>query len=120
VPFFSPRLAIDAKGTVFLSNGHYGDQGRLYSFDADLTLRWAVDVPGILFGGPVLAANGALVIGGSGTNLTVFWTPSVDWEVAAVGDFDGDSSPDLMWRSGDGRLVAWFLDGLVRTRGRFV
>jgi outer membrane protein assembly factor BamB len=117
---FSPRLAIDAKGTLFLSTGHYGDQGRLHSFNPDLTLRWVVDVPGALFGGPVLAATGALVIGGSGTNVTAYWTPSVEWSVGAVGDFDGDSKPDLLWRSEDGRLVAWFMNDLVRDRGRFV
>jgi hypothetical protein len=38
--------------------------------------------------------------------------PNMEWQVAAVADFSGDGSPDLIWRNYvTGELDAWFLQG---------
>ncbi len=75
--FFVPRIAIDAAGRVYLSNGSYED-GRLYAFDADLTLRWETEVEDIHIGGPALGAGGTLVVCGIGTDLRAYRTPRGD------------------------------------------
>ena len=42
----------------------------------------------------------------------------LDWEIRAVGDFNGDWKPDLVWQNRvSGALAAWFLDGNVVTGG---
>ncbi|GAA4742149.1 hypothetical protein GCM10023264_04090 [Sphingomonas daechungensis] len=32
---------------------------------------------------------------------------SVDWQVAAIGDFNGDGRDDILWRNVDGRMTDW-------------
>jgi len=66
-----PRLAIDALGTVYCTNGSY-DQGALYAFTADLLTLWSESVPGVNLGGPALAANGTLIVCGTGTDLRAY------------------------------------------------
>ena len=39
-----------------------------------------------------------------------------DWQVAAVGDFNGDGRDDIMWRNSDGRMSNW----LGKTDGGFI
>ena len=51
----SSSRAIDAAGRVYLGNGSYED-GRLYAFDADLTLLWQTSVTDIYIGGSRLPA----------------------------------------------------------------
>ncbi|MBK8229054.1 MAG: PQQ-binding-like beta-propeller repeat protein [Candidatus Eisenbacteria bacterium] len=75
--FSSARFAIDRNGRVFFSNGAFAS-GRLYSYEADLTPRWNVAVPNINIGGPTLAADGTLIVCGTGTDLRAFFTPTVD------------------------------------------
>jgi len=70
-----PRMAIDALGRVFLSNGA-SNLGALYSFNADLTVRWSQSIPNIY--GPALGQNGTLVIAGSGTEFRVYQTPEAN------------------------------------------
>ncbi len=65
------RIAIDAAGKVFLTNGGYSD-GALYALDADLTLRWSVPVPGVNVGGPVIGQGGVLVVCGTGNNVFAY------------------------------------------------
>jgi len=37
---------------------------------------------------------------------------SLDWEIAGVGDFDGDSHADILWRHMDsGQVVVWYING---------
>jgi len=39
-----------------------------------------------------------------------------NWKLAGVGDFDGNATPDLLWRNQDsGRLSVWFMNGTART-----
>lgn len=60
-PTFSPRMAIDVDGTVYLTNGGFGG-GRLLAYAPDLTPLWNVAVPGVNVGGPALGQDGTLVV----------------------------------------------------------
>jgi len=73
-PIAQVRLAVDARGRVFLSNAA-GFDGRLYAFDADLRLRWSDPVPGISLGGPAIGRDGTLVVAGSGQTVRAYRTP---------------------------------------------
>ncbi len=64
----APHFAIDRSGKVFVSNGGFSN-GRLYSFNADLSLRWSLSVPNVNQGGPALGEDGTLVIAGIGTSV---------------------------------------------------
>ncbi len=72
------HMAIDARGVLYVSNGtanHLND-GRLWSFDPDLTERWSIAIPGNLNqGGPVLGTDGTLVIASTGTQVRAYRTP---------------------------------------------
>jgi serralysin len=37
--------------------------------------------------------------------------PDASWSVAGVGDFDGDSRSDILWRNTDGTIATWFMNG---------
>lgn len=69
----NPRFAVDGNGTVFVGNSG-GSDGRLYALDPDLTEQWSRAVPSMVYGGPALGENGALVVAGGGTFLEVFRT----------------------------------------------
>jgi len=69
-----PRIAIDALGRVFVSNGNFSD-GTLYAFNADLTLRWQVPVTNVNIGGPAIGRDGTLVVAGIGTDVRAYRTP---------------------------------------------
>jgi outer membrane protein assembly factor BamB len=56
------RIVVDASGAVFLSDGG----GTLYSLNADLTLRWQLQIANIGIGGPLLTENGTLVVASDG------------------------------------------------------
>ena len=60
----STKMAVDATGQLFVSNGNY-DTGALFAFDPDLTLRWSVPVNRIALCGPALAQDGTLVVAGA-------------------------------------------------------
>ncbi len=71
--FHQPRIAVGADGLIYYTNGGFS-QGRLYSFNADLTPRWTVNVPNVNVGGPALGLDGTLVVCGVGTNVQAFRT----------------------------------------------
>ena len=72
---YSPRMVVDGDGRVFVTNGAFPG-GALLAFDRDLTLRWQVAVPNVNNGGPAIAADGTLVVAGTGTDLRAYRTPS--------------------------------------------
>ena len=57
---FSGHMVIDRNGTLFVSNS----ESYLYSFNADLSLRW-IDIVPRSEGGPALASDGTLLISGN-------------------------------------------------------
>lgn len=69
--FSQPRIAIDAQGIVFVTNGGFTG-GALHSFDPDLTLRWTEDIPNVNVGGPAIGNNGTLIVCGIGTNVRAY------------------------------------------------
>jgi outer membrane protein assembly factor BamB len=69
--FPQPRMAIDAQGLVFVTNGGFTG-GALYSFNPDLTLRWSENIPNVNVGGPAIGNNGTLVVCGTGTNVRAY------------------------------------------------
>lgn len=42
---------------------------------------------------------------------TIVATPGADWHVIGVEDFDGDGKGDLLWKTDDGTLAIWKMDG---------
>lgn len=66
-----PRLAVDASGKLFLTNGGFG-QGRLTVFTKDLKEIWSETIPNVNVGGPVLAADGTLIVCGVGTDVRAY------------------------------------------------
>lgn len=71
--FHQPRIAIGADGIIYYTNGGFS-QGRLYSFNADLSERWSLPVPNVNVGGPAIGRNGVLVVCGTGTNVLALQT----------------------------------------------
>ena len=109
----SPRMAIDAEGKIFLTNGGFPN-GALISLDADLTTRWTYPVLNVNIGGPALGSGGTLVVTGVGTNVVAFRDESCQADCNADGELNildfvcfqqlfqsGDDSADV---NGDGEL----------------
>lgn len=84
-----PRMAIDAAGKVFVTNGGFAD-GALYSFDADLTLRWSEAIMNVNVGGPAIGNQGTLVVCGVGTDVRAYRTTPMG-QAFIRGDFDADA-----------------------------
>jgi hypothetical protein len=55
--------------------------------------------------GPQVTSSQTLDIG------STLESPDASWSVAAVGDFGGTFSPDLLWRNTDNTLVEWNING---------
>ncbi len=85
--FAAPRMAVDAAGRLFFSNGAFSN-GRFYSFNPDLTERWSIAVPNVNIGAPAIALDGTLVIAGVGTNVFALRTEQPP--TCGTADFDGD------------------------------
>ncbi len=66
-----PKLALDAQGKVFVTNGSY-ERGKLFALAPDLSLLWSVALPDIGRGGPILADDGVLVVTGSGSDVRAY------------------------------------------------
>jgi PKD repeat protein len=67
----SPRMAIDANGYVFVTNGEFAT-GKLFSFNPDLTLRWAENITNVNIGGPAIGNGGTMIVCGVGTNVKAY------------------------------------------------
>jgi hypothetical protein len=68
---FSPRMAVDGEGKVYLTNGGF-DEGRVYCFDEDLDELWSESVPRVNVGGPVMGEGGIVVVCGTGTVVRAY------------------------------------------------
>jgi ELWxxDGT repeat protein len=56
--------------------------------------------------------NGSTVMSDTVVGLSgVAVKPDASWSVAGVGDFDGDSRSDILWRNTDGTIATWFMNG---------
>lgn len=114
--FLSPRMGADRDGRVFFSNGSF-DDGRFYSFNADLTQRWDVAVTNVNIGAPAIGPDGTLIVCGVSNDVRAYRTDR------CVADFNGDGSVDTLdvlaflnaWAAGDPRADVNG-DGLVDTR----
>jgi outer membrane protein assembly factor BamB len=96
----SPRIAIDARGTVFVTNGGF-DEGEFHSFNADLTERWTVPLYRVNLGGPAVGPGGIVIVCGVGDDVRAY--------KSCRADFDGDgavSTVDLLRL-----LAAWGTPG---------
>ena len=58
-----------------------------------------------------------------GVNLTAgsLFNPSgpgdAKWRIVGVGDYNGDSKPDLVWQHADSSIAIWFMDGVNQIGG---
>ena len=97
--FFDPRFFTDTKWQI-RGVGDFDGDGRS-------DVLWHNSVTGDLY---VWFMNATVVTGAS------FLNPSgladTRWQIEAVADFDGDRSPDLLWRHLDtGALYVWLMNG---------
>jgi outer membrane protein assembly factor BamB len=82
----SPRMAIDANGYVFVTNGEF-PTGAVYSFNPDLSIRWSENITNVNVGGPAIGSNGTLVVCGIGTNVRAYqgsYSVVADFTASAV------------------------------------
>jgi hypothetical protein len=94
IPGYSAcRLAVDAAGNVFMSNGGFSG-GHLYVFTADLEPLWDTAVPGINIGGPAIGASGTLVVCGTGTDVRAYRSGTGVHGEPPGGSFSVSASPN--------------------------
>ncbi|MBI5864085.1 MAG: hypothetical protein HZB38_06210 [Planctomycetes bacterium] len=79
-----PRMAVDREGRLFLCNGSFTN-GRFYSFNPELSLRWSVPVANSNVGSPAIGCDGTLVICGVGTDVRAYRTARCEGDL----DLDG-------------------------------
>jgi Zn-dependent metalloprotease len=86
---FSPRMAIDAVGNVFVSDGQCcSGMGVLYAFSADLMLLWSEPIASAGLGGPSLGKGNVMVQAKAGTDLRAYQTSTVDLDCCSQVDCD--------------------------------
>lgn len=106
----SLQLAIDSNRILFASN-----KDTLYSFNADLTLRWSVSVPAVNIAGTRLGDNGTLVVAGSGvggikafrtTRLPQNAKPEAQGQTVSLQE-DGSQAVVLAGTDADGSVASY-------------
>ena len=83
----SPRMAIDAQGRVFVTNGGF-DNGQLFAFNADLSKRWVKPLTGNNLGGPAIGPGGIMVVCGTGTDVRAYQTAPCPADITGDGVVD--------------------------------
>ncbi len=69
--FFQPRIAVDASGKVYFTNGAFSN-GIFLSLNPDLTTRWSVPIANVNLGGPVIGRDGIVLVCGTGQNVRAY------------------------------------------------
>jgi len=102
-----PRMAIDANGYVFVTNGEFAT-GKFYSFNPDLTLRWIENVTNVNVGGPAIGENGTLIVCGVGTNVRAYqgsYTLNADFSASPIDPCEGG---DVNFTdNSSGNIISW-------------
>ncbi len=86
----APRMALDKRGWLYVSNGGFS-QGRMYALDEALNTVFSVGVTNINIGGPVIGNTGTLVVSGVGTDIRAYRTNR-----PCLGDLNADTVVDLL------------------------
>jgi serralysin len=60
-----------------------------------------------LMNGTTIASSSLVTFNGSVV------APDASWHVVEIGDFNGDSSADILWRNNSGALAEWLMNGNV-------
>jgi hypothetical protein len=91
--FSSSMVTVDSRGTIFHnnSNGAGGQNADLRAFTPALGQAWRTTIAGMSQGGPSLAADGSLVVAGTGI-VRRYWTapPCVPADLNCDGAVNGD------------------------------
>jgi len=58
-----------------------------------------------LMNGSTIVSSGNVTLNGAAI------TPDASWHVVEVGDFNGDSQSDVLWRNDNGSLAEWLMNG---------
>jgi hypothetical protein len=62
--------------------------------------------------------NGSVLTSGTFTSPPSL--PDTNWTIAAVGDYDANGTPDIVWHhGGSGQIVLWFMNGATLVTGTF-
>ncbi|NBX37492.1 MAG: hypothetical protein EBR10_09785 [Planctomycetes bacterium] len=86
--FTSSLTVVDAQGRVFHNNSHGAGGGTadIRVFNPAMQQQWSLAIAGVSQGGPVLTANGSLVVSSTGS-VRRYWTPS-----CSTGDLNCDGA----------------------------
>lgn len=71
-PINQSHIAVDRLGRIYYGNG--GFPGTVTAFNPNLTVRWSLAVPNLNQGGPVIAADGTMLVAGTGGDFRALWT----------------------------------------------
>jgi hypothetical protein len=105
-------VAIDGETVVVGAYQHTGTQGSAYIFEIqqattakDASIVWYNSGQTVLWN-----MNGATI-----ASAPSLGTGPTDWSIVGAADFNGDGSPDILWRNTSGAVVIWFTNGSTVT-----
>ncbi len=109
--FTNSKVTVDSRGRIFHnnSNGAGGFAADIRVFDAVLQPEWSLSITGVNQGGPSIAADGSLVLAGTGL-VRRYWTPTcAQADLNCDGRIDGTDLTAL--------LAAWGQSGAADLDG---